>query len=62
MIKSIEGNSTKTDNISEALNNRENNDPISVMTFVAGRLWCAIKDRIFVVCPNTLNVEVNFYY
>ena len=36
----------------------DNVDPISVMALAAGRLWCAIRDRIFVVCPNSLNVEV----
>lgn len=33
-------------------------DPISVMALAAGRLWCAIRDKIFVVCPNSLTVEV----
>jgi hypothetical protein len=31
------------------------------MALSAGRLWCAIRDKIFVVCPNSLNVEVNFH-
>ncbi|CAM2722468.1 unnamed protein product [Rotaria socialis] len=38
----------------------DNTDPISVMTLAAGRLWCAIRDRIYVVCPNSLNVEHSF--
>ncbi|CAF1461333.1 unnamed protein product, partial [Adineta ricciae] len=38
----------------------DNVDPISVMALAAGRLWCAIRDRIFVVCPNSLNVEHSF--
>ncbi|CAF1262464.1 unnamed protein product [Rotaria magnacalcarata] len=62
IIQSIEGNSTRSENenINGTFNNGQNADPISVMTFVAGRLWCAIQDRIFVVCPNTLNVEHSF--
>ena len=28
------------------------------MALAAGRLWCAIRDKIFVVCPNSLTVEV----
>jgi len=35
-------------------------DPISVMALAAGKLWCAIRDKIFVVCPNSLNIEVKF--
>lgn len=40
------------------LDDGDNIDPISVMALAAGRLWCAIRDRIFVVCPNSLTVEV----
>jgi hypothetical protein len=36
-------------------------DPISVMALAAGKLWCAIRDKIFVVCPNSLNIEVKFF-
>ena len=28
------------------------------MALAAGKLWCAIRDRIFVVCPNSLKVQV----
>jgi hypothetical protein len=43
---------------SDSLDLDEDSNAISVMVLVAGRLWCAIRDRIFVVCPNSLNVEV----
>jgi hypothetical protein len=55
----IEENSGRSNNKNGEFYDEENPDPISVMTLVAGKLWCAIRDRIFVVCPNSLNVQVN---
>ena len=43
---------------SDSLDLDEDSNAISVMVLVAGKLWCAVRDRIFVVCPNSLNVEV----
>ncbi|CAF3389737.1 unnamed protein product [Rotaria sp. Silwood1] len=60
IIKSIEENSKKSDNGNGEFNNDENSDRISILTLVAGRLWCAIRDKIYVVCPNSLNVEHSF--
>jgi hypothetical protein len=31
------------------------------MTLVAGKLWCGIRDKVFVVCPNSLNVQVKTF-
>jgi len=59
IIRSIEENSGRSNNKNGEFYDDENHDPISVMTLVAGKLWCAIRDRIFVVCPNSLNVQVN---
>jgi hypothetical protein len=55
----IEENSGRSNNKNGEFYDEENNDPISVMTLVAGKLWCGIRDRIFVVCPISLNVQVN---
>ncbi|CAF1189906.1 unnamed protein product, partial [Didymodactylos carnosus] len=35
-------------------------NPVTVMTIAAGKIWCACKDKIIVVCPNSLNVEHSF--
>jgi hypothetical protein len=55
IIKIIEENSSES---SDKIDNEENTDPISVISLVSGKLWCAIRDRIFVVCPNSLNIQV----
>jgi hypothetical protein len=60
IIRSIEEKSVKSDNKTNELDDGENNAPISVMALAAGKLWCGIKDKIFVVCPNSLNVQVKF--
>jgi hypothetical protein len=61
IIQSIEENSTKSEDKTGQLDNEENTDPISVMSLVAGKLWCGIRDRIFVVCLNSLNVQVKLF-
>jgi len=53
-MSSRHGGSGQTD-----IDENDTADPISVMALAAGKIWCAIRDRIFVVCPNSLNVEVN---
>jgi hypothetical protein len=61
MIKIIEENSPQSPEKTNQLDNEENSDPISVMSFVGDQIWCAIRDRIFVVCPNSLNVQVKIF-
>jgi hypothetical protein len=58
IIKIIEENSSQSPDKTNQLDNEENKDPISVMSLVANKLWCGIRDRIFVVCPNSLDVQV----
>jgi hypothetical protein len=58
IIRSIEEDSVRHGSGQNEVDDGDNTDPISVMTLAAGRLWCAIRDRIFVVCPNSLTVEV----
>ena len=60
-IRSVEEDSVRHGSGQGDIDDGDNTDPISVMVLAAGRLWCAIRDRIFVVCPNSLNVEVNFF-
>ena len=62
IIRSIEEDSVRNGGGQGELDDGDNTDPISVITLAAGRLWCAIRDRIFVVCPNSLNVEVNIFF
>lgn len=59
IIRSIEEKSQKSDHKNGENDNGETNNPISVIALVAGKLWCGIKDKIFVVCPNSLDVQVN---
>lgn len=59
IIKILEDNSP---NISDKIiqkENEENLDPISAMTFVDGQIWCAVCDRIFVVSPDSFDIQVN---
>jgi len=60
IIRSVEEDSVRHGGGQGDIDDGDNTDPISVMALAAGRLWCAIRDRIFVVCPNSLKVEVNF--
>ena len=60
-IRSIEEESLRRGSGHHDIDDGDSVDPISVMALAAGRLWCAIRDRIFVVCPNSLNVEVIYY-
>lgn len=55
MIKTIEDDSLKT-NIQRE--NEDNHDPISVLTYIDGQIWCAIRDRIFVISPDSFHVQV----
>ena len=55
MIKTIEDDSLKA-NIQRE--NEDNHDPISVLTYVDGQIWCAIRDRIFVISPDSFHVQV----
>ncbi|CAF3871802.1 unnamed protein product [Adineta steineri] len=59
-IRSIEEDSIRHGSGQNDNDDGDNIDPISVMALAAGKLWCAIRDRIFVVCPNSLNVEHSF--
>ncbi|CAF1236085.1 unnamed protein product [Rotaria sordida] len=59
-IRSVEESSIRHGNGHGEIDDGDNTDPISVMALAAGRLWCAIRDRIYVVCPNSLNVEHSF--
>ena len=58
ILQSIEETSTRQSGGHGENDDGDNTDPISVMALAAGRLWCAIRDKIFVVCPNSLTVEV----
>lgn len=58
ILRSIEEVSNRQGTSHGENDDGDNMDPISVMALAAGRLWCAIRDKIFVVCPNSLNVEV----
>jgi hypothetical protein len=58
IVQTIEDVSTRQGSGQGEIDDGDNTDPISVMVLAAGRLWCAIRDKIFVVCPNSLNVEV----
>ena len=58
IIRSIDDHSSKDRRFPSDNDEGESLHPISVMVLAAGKLWCAIKDRIFVVCPNSLNVQV----
>ncbi len=58
IIRSVEEESTRHGSGQNENDDGDNMDPISVMALAAGKLWCAIRDRIFVVCPNSLIVEV----
>ena len=60
IIKVLEDDSPNTSEKTNQRENEENLDPISVMKFVDGQIWCAICDRIFVISPNSLDVQVNF--
>ncbi|UJR10864.1 hypothetical protein I4U23_015051 [Adineta vaga] len=60
VIRSIEEDSLRHGSGQNEIDDGDNVDPISVMALAAGRLWCAIRDRIFVVCPNSLTVEHSF--
>ncbi len=60
IIRSVEEDSVRHGGGQGDIDDGDTTDPISVMALAAGRLWCAIRDRIFVVCPNSLKVEVNF--
>ncbi len=62
ILRSIEEVSTRKGTGHGEIDDGDNTDPISVMALSAGRLWCAIRDKIFVVCPNSLNVEVKFSF
>ncbi len=58
IIRSVEEDSVRHGGGQGDIDDGDTTDPISVMALAAGRLWCAIRDRIFVVCPNSLIVEV----
>ncbi|CAF3358005.1 unnamed protein product [Rotaria sp. Silwood1] len=60
IIRSVEESSIRHGSGHSEIDDGDNTDPISVMALAAGRLWCAIRDRIYVVCPNSLNVEHSF--
>ncbi len=60
ILRSIEEVSIRQGTGHSEIDDGDNTDPISVMALAAGKLWCAIRDKIFVVCPNSLNVEVKF--
>ncbi|CAF1140330.1 unnamed protein product [Adineta steineri] len=60
IIRSIEENSRLSSNKTGENYDEENTDPISIMTLAAGKLWCAIRDKIYVVCINSLNVQHSF--
>jgi hypothetical protein len=62
IIRSVEEDSTRHGGGQGEIDDGENIDPISVIVLAAGKLWCAIRDRIFVVCPNSLTVEVTFSF
>ncbi|CAF4326176.1 unnamed protein product, partial [Rotaria sp. Silwood2] len=59
-IRSVEESSILHGSGHGEIDDGDNTDPISVMALAAGRLWCAVRDRIYVVCPNSLNVEHSF--
>lgn len=61
IVRSIEESSSRQGTNHGEIDDGDNTDPISVMTLAAGKLWCAIRDKIFVVCPNSLNVEVKSF-
>jgi len=60
-ICSIEENSSSNIEIrTESIDDENNSTGISIIGLVAGRLWCVIRDRIFIVCPNSLVVQHSF--
>jgi hypothetical protein len=62
ILQSIEDVSTRQGSGHGEIDDGDTTDPISVMALAAGRLWCAIRDKIYVVCPNSLNVEVKYSF
>jgi hypothetical protein len=62
ILQSLEEVSTRQGTGHGEVDDADTTDPISVMALAAGRLWCAIRDKIFVVCPNSLNVEVKLLH
>ena len=60
LVWSIEENSsTETGGTrSDSIDEENTSTGVSIITLVAGRLWCVIRDRIFIVCPNSFVVQV----
>ncbi|UJR34912.1 hypothetical protein I4U23_027690 [Adineta vaga] len=60
IIEIIDENNQTSMKSSNEYSDDESNDPISVMTIAAGKLWCAIHDRIFIISTDSLTIQHSF--
>ncbi|CAF1243460.1 unnamed protein product [Adineta ricciae] len=60
IIESIDENNEISNQTLNEYSDEDSNDPISVMTIAAGKLWCALRDRIFILCTNSLQIQHSF--